>query len=939
MRKHFLILMLLTLLPLAGWAQSTASFGEITFGVCRYGDTSWPAIQVKDGDGEILTKGTDWETDDKVYSDADCTPGNEVTLGAGVVAGDTRYYVKVTGKTGTVYEGLSKVAYFTVQKCPVTLEFTADCLNRTYGDGPVAVTKDMVSTTVFKYSQTASQVLKGTAPTYTTETVTAGDDKVVTFVESAGSWHADNYEIVYPTDFTLNIAHKAITPTLTVTGTYTYTGAVQAPAYTLTFGTPATDVKSEYELKYSTDNGSTWTAEFKNYVAGGYKVKAVPTATSNYSGESASVNLSIAQQPLTVYVIDFERVYTGAEAVLTGTDISFAYAGLVGADAAKTKPFGDNAYTVEFANSTIDHINVGPYNVQPKEGTLTGNYANYDITLIPAGKVTVTPKAIAIKPTAGQTKEYGNADPVFTVDATTAFTGDQANVAAAYTVVRSDVDDNHVGIHEDVLSLTKKAEADLTDEIKTTLANYTIDATATENFEITGATLYVYPKNVTITYGDADAALVIGTSVPNVTLTSTPTVKFKDIASGYPKNAGTYVLTLEGTAAAEGYTVTLLDGQYTINKKALTPVIATQTIAKSASTPVAADVLDIDKVTFDGLVGNDVIGYTLGFAGSVTNFNEDKTHAAGITIAEDLTVEDNKNANYTIDWTQTGKLIIGNGTNDPIQFVSGATDLARINAKAGETQNVRIYFGPRNGRTLGVTRNWKAGEWSTMVLPFDISVADLSQALGYAIVNVINPGKTVIDGTGSKFYGKLTMTGGNGKDDVLAANKPFLIKLAKDLKVLDGTDPYYYDFGPQTIVAPNDLSVNADDAGTVKFTGTYTAKTVTKTDDAAIWFTTGNPVDDDGTWFYIRTNSTASWTIVPFEAYIDMSALPNEARNMTFYVEELDGSVTAINGITKEVLGTNLNADGWYTLNGVKLQSAPTQKGIYINNGKKIVIK
>ena len=51
------------------------------------------------------------------------------------------------------------------------------------------------------------------------------------------------------------------------------------------------------------------------------------------------------------------------------------------------------------------------------------------------------------------------------------------------------------------------------------------------------------------------------------------------------------------------------------------------------------------------------------------------------------------------------------------------------------------------------------------------------------------------------------------------------------------------------------------------------------------------------------------------------------------------GTVTAINGVTKEVIGTNLNADGWYTLNGVKLNAAPTEKGIYINNGKKIVIK
>ena len=31
--------------------------------------------------------------------------------------------------------------------------------------------------------------------------------------------------------------------------------------------------------------------------------------------------------------------------------------------------------------------------------------------------------------------------------------------------------------------------------------------------------------------------------------------------------------------------------------------------------------------------------------------------------------------------------------------------------------------------------------------------------------------------------------------------------------------------------------------------------------------------------------------------------------------------------------------DAWYTLNGVKLNGQPTEKGIYINNGKKVIIK
>ena len=34
-----------------------------------------------------------------------------------------------------------------------------------------------------------------------------------------------------------------------------------------------------------------------------------------------------------------------------------------------------------------------------------------------------------------------------------------------------------------------------------------------------------------------------------------------------------------------------------------------------------------------------------------------------------------------------------------------------------------------------------------------------------------------------------------------------------------------------------------------------------------------------------------------------------------------------------------INIDGWYTINGVKLNGKPTEKGIYIVNGRKVVVK
>ena len=75
------------------------------------------------------------------------------------------------------------------------------------------------------------------------------------------------------------------------------------------------------------------------------------------------------------------------------------------------------------------------------------------------------------------------------------------------------------------------------------------------------------------------------------------------------------------------------------------------------------------------------------------------------------------------------------------------------------------------------------------------------------------------------------------------------------------------------------------------------------------------------------------FTIVPTAGYFKMADAA--AR---IFIEEPDGTTTVIKGINADGEAI-VDNDGWYTLNGVKLQGAPTQKGIYINNGKKIVVK
>ena len=58
------------------------------------------------------------------------------------------------------------------------------------------------------------------------------------------------------------------------------------------------------------------------------------------------------------------------------------------------------------------------------------------------------------------------------------------------------------------------------------------------------------------------------------------------------------------------------------------------------------------------------------------------------------------------------------------------------------------------------------------------------------------------------------------------------------------------------------------------------------------------------------------------------------------WLVEFDETLSGIEGITTDGSSVNgANNDAWYNLQGVRVNGKPTQKGIYIHNGKKIVVK
>ena len=76
--------------------------------------------------------------------------------------------------------------------------------------------------------------------------------------------------------------------------------------------------------------------------------------------------------------------------------------------------------------------------------------------------------------------------------------------------------------------------------------------------------------------------------------------------------------------------------------------------------------------------------------------------------------------------------------------------------------------------------------------------------------------------------------------------------------------------------------------------------------------------------------------MMPYTGYVNLGEGFTGTREVNFIFEEEDGSTTVIKDVDF-MNGNKANAEGLYRVDGIKLQSAPTQKGVYIQDGKKFV--
>lgn len=212
-----------------------------------------------------------------------------------------------------------------------------------------------------------------------------------------------------------------------------------------------------------------------------------------------------------------------------------------------------------------------------------------------------------------------------------------------------------------------------------------------------------------------------------------------------------------------------------------------------------------------------------------------------------------------------------------------------------------------------VKRTIKTNQWSTICLPFAMSAEQIETAFG-AGVQLANFTGYTYENEGTE-----TLTVNFETATTIAANHPYLIKVktAEDITsfTVDGVD-VNPDEEATTIAA-----VKRTKKAWSEMTGTLKANTVLEENTL---FLSGNK-------FYYSKGTTV---MKAFRAFFDFyDELEDKTASAPMININLDGQTTRVEG-----LNVFFDDGQYYNLKGQKVDN-PTEKGVYIKNGKKVVIK
>jgi hypothetical protein len=222
------------------------------------------------------------------------------------------------------------------------------------------------------------------------------------------------------------------------------------------------------------------------------------------------------------------------------------------------------------------------------------------------------------------------------------------------------------------------------------------------------------------------------------------------------------------------------------------------------------------------------------------------------------------------------------------------------------------------GVNVRVKRTINAGEWSTICLPFAMTAEQCKAAFG----NDVQLGDFAgVNSSLDDADNVVAITANFDNVTAIEANHPYIIKVSTSVSefTVDGVD-----------VVPNeeDAFIEFDNGKTGSrrvvysgFYGTYHASTTL--DEYTLFL-------NDGKFWYSKGNTKMK----AFRAYFDFNdVLASVEKAEAPVLISFDGETTGIDGVKRE----SITDDRYYNLSGQRVEN-PT-KGLYIKNGKKVVVK
>jgi hypothetical protein len=249
-----------------------------------------------------------------------------------------------------------------------------------------------------------------------------------------------------------------------------------------------------------------------------------------------------------------------------------------------------------------------------------------------------------------------------------------------------------------------------------------------------------------------------------------------------------------------------------------------------------------------------------------------------------------------------------------IALADAADNSALITAADGYALDVTLQ-----GRTL-----WKDGDWNTLCLPFDVSITSGTLSGNGVVAMTLDNTTSGLSGTTLTLNFNAVSTTGD-QAGLIPAGTPFIIKWAsKESPAENLVNPV---FNGVTINKATNNVTSTD--GKVTFKGTYDARTFTSEDKSIL---------------FLGAENTLYWplagaTIGAQRAYFQLNGITVGDPNAEVREFKLSFGDEESQGISLTPDPSPKGEGSIYTLDGRKLNGEPTKKGMYIVNGKKVVIK